>query len=531
MPNIGQIKQAFIDTASTALETAQDKAKALQGKAQEALDGLSSRSQGMRAAAPRQALGALGQKLGAIKEDMKAFGQYLKHGDASEASVTQAVKQDVQAFGQDMKAFGQYLKQGDTPKAGEAAQPQAKLHVGTPPARQERRQKPMPAKVHVGPAPQYQPRRNTQPAKAPQPLNVGANMHMGAAPAFQPRRNNLQANAPANQAAMPQQPAQDWGFRPMARPAEHHPAAGIMNAGIAGQYEKINLKITDDTRPTFTDGNLLGQPEKLGSGAFNTVFSVTLAKPPDNKTFDGVFKPLGNQEHGWVAVTTGVPPNDPQIAMRNLATCDYAKALGFDVVPETRIATISTGDGSGPKLGMVMEKAEGRNSEKMNHAALENPEVARETTKLQLLDHLVGQGDRHQANYFIKVAPDGKVKITGIDNDQCFGAKLTDPNGIAWKGTDDCGFRGTTMPPVVDTEMAKAINDLTPDKLSAMLGDKLSQAEVGAAIQRLDGVKAHIAGLEAKGLVIDPGNWGSAMKHMTPDNSYAARDYQYSQGW
>lgn len=294
-------------------------------------------------------------------------------------------------------------------------------------------------------------------------------------------------------------------------------------------YEGINLKLTQQTRPSFTDANVIETPKMLGSGFFNTVFEVQLRSPNGTKA-DAVFKPLSSSDNGWVARETGIPLENPQIAMRNIATADYAKALGFDVIPHTSIGflTMPTNQGGTgtPALGLVMERAAGEAAAVSSLKTLQLPEVIREVTKLQLLDHLTGQGDRHADNYFVHVEQDGPVKVTGIDNDQCFGKKLTDPEGIRHTGHLNCGFRGTGLPPVVDYEMAIAINSLTPGQLDAMLGDKLSEPEVDAAKQRLVGVQEHIVRLQEKGLVIDPHQWSEShlLKDISPENSYAVRE-------
>jgi hypothetical protein len=302
-----------------------------------------------------------------------------------------------------------------------------------------------------------------------------------------------------------------------------------LNPGTRHLYERLNLRVTPHTSPAFTDAHVLGEPKKLGSGAFNTVFAVQLRNPGGTR-FDAVFKPLSLTEKGWVSTETGIPLDNPQIAMRNIATATYASALGFDVIPDTRVALLKTpsdqADPSTPKLGLVMQRAAGETAAKSTASTLDRPAVAREVTKLQLLDHLTGQGDRHGENYFVNVDPDGRVKVTGIDNDQCFGEKLTHPEGIRFTGHSKCGFRGTALPPVVDHEMAIAITNLTPADVEAMLGDKLSRGEVRAANQRLAGVKRHIAELEQKGLVIHPDHWQNShvKKLLTPENSYVARD-------
>ena len=296
---------------------------------------------------------------------------------------------------------------------------------------------------------------------------------------------------------------------------------------IGRLYHQLNLKVTGDTLPAFTNAHVLEKPKQLGSGAFNTVFSVKL-KNPDGTPFDGVFKPLGSVEKGWVAAATGIPKDDPQIAMRNIATVTYAKKLGLDVVPNTRMAVIDTGRGVvDPDLGLIMERARGKPAFETDAKTLGRADVCAEITKLQLLDHLTGQGDRHANNYFINIE-NGRAKVMGIDNDQCFGKNLKDPAGIQQMDNDRLrwGFRGTGLPPVVDTEMARSINSLTSRDIRAMLGNKLSEPEIEAAIARHEGVKDHIAKLRSEGRVIDPSQWNERriQRLMTPENSYFGRE-------
>ena len=300
-----------------------------------------------------------------------------------------------------------------------------------------------------------------------------------------------------------------------------------------GLYQKMNLRLTSDTWPAFTDAQVLEKPEPLGSGKFNTVFSVKLAEA-DGRPFEGVFKPLNTSETGWVAGVSGIPRDDPQIAMRNMATVAYAKKLGLDVIADTRMAMIAVeGDRLEPQLGMVMERAQGTPAARVDSATLSRADVAAEVTKLQLLDHLTGQGDRHANNYFIDIGRDGRPKVTGIDNDQCFGSEMHDPAGIQQIPDDKWqrGFRGTGLPPVVDTEMERSINALTKQDITQMLGDKLSEDEIEAALDRHEGVKQHIAQLRADGMIIEPTQWGDMDVQflLTPENSYVGRDRDRAQ--
>lgn len=293
-------------------------------------------------------------------------------------------------------------------------------------------------------------------------------------------------------------------------------------------YPHVKLHLTSDTLPAFTDAQVLEKPTVLGAGKFNTVFAVKLQNP-DGSRLDGVFKPLNATEDGWVAGVTGIPYDNPQIAMRNIATVEYAKKMGFDVIADTRVALIDTGRGPlDPDLGLIMERARGMPAARTDASTFTRPDVCAEVTKLQLLDHLTGQGDRHTNNYFINIEPNGRAKVMGIDNDQCFGKELTDPAGILRVDTDFWrnGFRGTGLPPVVDTEMERSIIALTERDIRFMLGNKLNPAEIDAALERHQGVKDHIHQLRADGKVIEPAQWGDpgVQQLLNGKNSYVGRD-------
>ncbi|MBK8964127.1 MAG: hypothetical protein IPM75_13870 [Candidatus Competibacteraceae bacterium] len=86
------------------------------------------------------------------------------------------------------------------------------------------------------------------------------------------------------------------------------------------------------------------------------------------------------------------------------------------------------------KLGIVMEMAQGKSGKKTEKELFNDPVVRRELTKLQWLDSLTGQVDRHSENYFIETDADGRGKrVIGIDNDLSFGHKIEDPNHISSK--------------------------------------------------------------------------------------------------
>ncbi|WOI44385.1 hypothetical protein [Acidovorax sp. BLS4] len=289
-------------------------------------------------------------------------------------------------------------------------------------------------------------------------------------------------------------------------------------------YRQLNLKITPDTRLAYTDAQVLEKPKHLTSGSFASVFALKVQNA-DGVAQDSVFKPLKATEKGWVGSASGIPMDDPQVAIRNIATLSCAKKLGLDVIADTRLALIDTGRGPlDPDLGLLMERAPGKQASNADADWFKNPAVFAEVTKLQLLDHLTGQVDRHDNNYFIDVGPNGDVKVTGIDNDQCFGKDLRRPSDI--RPRSGLPFYGTALPPVIDTTMAAMIDDLVDDELHAMLDNQLSDDEVEATGSRLQGLRLHVDQLRGQGLVIEPGQWADTaiQARFTAQNSYIGRE-------
>lgn len=300
-------------------------------------------------------------------------------------------------------------------------------------------------------------------------------------------------------------------------------------------YQEFNLKITDATQPAFTDSELLERPEKMGQGNMSVTYQVKLMGS-DGVPITAVFKPLESEDPSFVALRSGIPKENPQTAMRNLATVAYADKLGFDVITNTRMGLISMGnpgqDPFKPTLGMVMDMAPGDQADYTQASILKRADVTAGVIKLQLLDHLTGQGDRHGSNYFIHIDANDQAKVTGIDNDQCFGKNLTKPQDIQKidGNSQRWAFNGTALPPVVDTDMEQAIQSLTEGDIREMLGDKLDGDEIEAAVQRHQGLKDYVAQLKVDGLVIDPGHWGfeKVQELLTPVNSYLGRELPWA---
>lgn len=219
---------------------------------------------------------------------------------------------------------------------------------------------------------------------------------------------------------------------------------------------RINGLSDNDVDTSFDDRNVRSQ-DNLGSGALNT---VTLVSYNDNT--ERVFKP---DAAGRIPLTNTPLVSEMDItvsiAKLNLATMKTAKAFGLDdVVVKT---TVGVHDG---QSGIFMEKAPGISGKKFAGSLAPSSadsaeyslgdimkmmkapvgteerskgerisaELMRKTTRLEWLDIICGQGDRHRDNFFVHVGKDGTVDVKGIDNDSCFSTHRTGLTTFVMKG-------------------------------------------------------------------------------------------------
>jgi len=116
-----------------------------------------------------------------------------------------------------------------------------------------------------------------------------------------------------------------------------------------------------------------------------------------------------------------------------------------------------------------------------------DPVLRRDLTKLQWLDCLTGQVDRHGHNYFVETDPAGTtvLGVKGIDNDMAFGAQV---GADRLAGAD----HRQPMPKVVDRETFDAFHRLTDSDIDHMCAG-LTPAEIRATKDRLTAIKAQMA--------------------------------------
>lgn len=322
-------------------------------------------------------------------------------------------------------------------------------------------------------------------------------------------------------------------------------------------------------------GQFVGPLSVLGSGATATVYKGQF-QLANGQQFQGVFKAEAPPKVPPPAsLFIGIDKDMPNYALRSVATFKLDQKLGFGLVPPTELVlhegklgtVMGMAQGKSPLVDgdwtyplspqelqvvrnnpgalkqlaahygwkeMRLENDQVRvvnshqqpNVDENNKMYMEtvkqdtvldidmtDPVLRMELTRLQWLDALTGQVDRHGHNYFVNKGLDGHLHVTAIDNDLSFGkntvhadqvnnaptresgARRPDPGGMALKGGK--------LPQVVDRQTYTALMHLTNQDLQAELGGLLTPEEVQATESRLNDIQLHLAHLARTGRVVD----------------------------
>lgn len=209
----------------------------------------------------------------------------------------------------------------------------------------------------------------------------------------------------------------------------------------------------------------------------------------------------------------------PRFAARAVASYRIDRLLNANVIAKTQFAVRNTPDG--PVQGQLMTKARGkmsgsvagerdvtnpgaaRSSDPAGMADPDDPALQRLLSKLDLVDSLCGQIDRHGGNVFVERDKDGRtLSVTGIDNDMAFG---TENFTVGETSMDTYQYAGIGK--YIDQETGEAVLKLTAADLHAVLDDLLLPNEVDAAIRRLEQTQAIVQQAKADGRLIGPERW------------------------
>lgn len=234
----------------------------------------------------------------------------------------------------------------------------------------------------------------------------------------------------------------------------------------------------------------------------------------------------------WLLGQYGVQEDNLRLGARSVAMSRLDRLLGGGVIARTEMAV------KGGKLGTFMVDAS-VNAKTVGdmHADGDNvndADLARLLSRLQLIDAIAGQIDRHGGNYFVGRDPSGRiVAVTGIDLDMSWvpegGNNVVDMNGGAHrkgKALTTDWFPGFSR--FVDRAMAENIIELHPDDLRVILIDLLPVPYIDAAVNRLVALQALLEGLQSRGELLEPNEWDQQLRAriVNEDKSYFSRANQ-----
>ncbi|MCL2780369.1 MAG: DUF4157 domain-containing protein [Actinomycetia bacterium] len=290
---------------------------------------------------------------------------------------------------------------------------------------------------------------------------------------------------------------------------------------------QLNLLAGDEARMlNQPDGNeWLGKPALTSLNAHET--GVTMGGQvnqlhqadytlPGGQQMRGLFKrDLGqapNQTPGEQEV--GIPNLDPGYAARAKALRKLDELFNAGVTARVFSAVRTDPTTGKTRLGTVIEQVQGVQGGSVNWArdqqhgeqlgqegkqhviSLDDPVLQRGLNKLQLLDAICGQLDRHQNNFMVQQDEHGTVTgVTGIDLDMAFGRQMRSPHkqntpGVApGQGGPHSAFNYRGLPPEIDAVMGERILQVTPDDVRAALTGLLPDAEVEATVARFAEVR------------------------------------------
>ncbi|THF77585.1 eCIS core domain-containing protein [Cohnella fermenti] len=225
-----------------------------------------------------------------------------------------------------------------------------------------------------------------------------------------------------------------------------------------------------------------------------------------------------------VASHGGIDRNDAKLANRNVAMSRLDQLLGAGVIAKAEFALYN--NGSGIVRGTFMEKAKGKEAFSVVSKLGEDIEQGREESfdmnepafqralsRLNLIDALAMQVDRHTGNFYIDRDREGRtVGLTGIDNDMAFG---TETNLVARHNN----YHGLSR--YVDKELAERILALKPADLAVIMEGLLSDTEIAALLERLQKLQAHLR--QETTMLLDRDEWGKVdVNARSNDKGYAA---------
>jgi hypothetical protein len=205
---------------------------------------------------------------------------------------------------------------------------------------------------------------------------------------------------------------------------------------------------------------------------------------------------------------------DPNYGARAVAMYKLDKLLNAGVTARAEFATHVDENGK-TVLGTVLESAKGVQGGEAKYAlnderaaqnggiSLEDPVLQKSLSKLQILDAICGQLDRHANNYYIQLDAKGNVTgITGIDLDMAFGQDMDAPDSR----TANFAHNYKGFPGAVDEEFAKVLLRIDAKDIEEAITGLLKPAEVAATVKRFTWVQNKVRELQQNDKLVK--EWG-----------------------
>jgi hypothetical protein len=232
---------------------------------------------------------------------------------------------------------------------------------------------------------------------------------------------------------------------------------------------------------------------QLGQGGVNTVYKHKYT----GETHDQVFKEEQDYDVATglhPATEEGIPAQNPNFAKRSVAMYKLAQALRTDVISKTAFA-VSDG-----KFGTVQVMSTGKAFEKLSDTerttVKDDPAFQSAFSKLQMIDIIAGQMDRHQGNYYVEFDPTtgNFAALRGIDLDLAFGHKTKATSGKFKAGVLGAGNKQIKH---FDKQFAEMLIALNPQVIRDALAGLLTDQEINATVTRLKDLTDYLKEVQA----------------------------------
>ncbi|MDX2250120.1 MAG: hypothetical protein SF052_25280 [Bacteroidia bacterium] len=266
----------------------------------------------------------------------------------------------------------------------------------------------------------------------------------------------------------------------------------------------------------------------IGKGQVSEVKAVDYTLP-DHSVEKRLFKPSEESYDESVdsAKESGIPTSRALLSNRAVATSVLDKLFGFHSTVSTDFAF----DPDNPqKFGIAMEIAPGLSPQIAHHEKtsygdmelhfyrefkMEDIELQKQLSTLQVFDAITGQVDRHPGNYFVRQTG-SSTTVMGIDNDFSFGKSHTD---VSKGGSEKSKYH--SFPAYVQKSVAQKIRGKSESEIRTAIRPLLPPKEVDATILRFKSTLAQLDLLEKQGHLLDDADWGNQTAKDSKEGDYA----------